>query len=120
MNKHNINWGNATWTLFHTLIEKIKNENYKRVGPIVFNIIKNICSVLPCPDCKQHAIEYLKPVTFKHFPTKEHMKQFFYHFHIHKDTMTRFVCKGYNKCYDDSPISNCPSMQCCRLVLKAL
>ena len=83
MNKHNKNWGNATWILFHTLIEKIKNENYKRIGPIVFNIIKNICTILPCPECKQHAIEYLKPISFKHLPTKEHMKQFFYHFHNH-------------------------------------
>ena len=81
MNKHNKHWGSVTWNLFHTLIEKINIDKYKRIGPVVFNIIKNICTVLPCPECKQHAIEYLRPVTFKHLPTKEHMKQFFYHFH---------------------------------------
>ena len=97
MNKNNINWGNATWTLFHTLIEKIKEDNYKRIGPIVFNIIKNICSVLPCPDCKQHAIEYLKPVTFKHFPTKEHMKQFFYHFHNNVNIRAKKPIYPYDK-----------------------
>ena len=83
MNKHKNNWGKFTWTLFHTLIELLPDNNYKQLGPIIFNSIKSICTVLPCPDCSAHATEYLKSVQFNHLPTKEHMKQFFYHFHNH-------------------------------------
>ena len=81
MKKHKNNWGQFTWTLFHTLIELIPNERYKTLGPIIFSVIKNMCSILPCPDCSAHAMDYLKFVTIKQLPTKEHLKQFMYHFH---------------------------------------
>ena len=82
MNKNMLNWGYITWTLFHTLIAKLNDTQYNIIGPIVLNTIKGICSILPCPVCKEHAVNYVKKVTIKqHLPTKEHMKQFFYHFH---------------------------------------
>ena len=90
MNKNMLNWGHITWILFHTLIEKLNENQYQHLGPIILNVIKSICSILPCPICKEHATNYIKHVKFKtHLPTKEHMKQFFYHFHNNVNIKTR-------------------------------
>ena len=97
MNKHKNNWGQYTWILFHTLVERIPNNQYNILGPIILNIIKNICTILPCPDCTKHATDYLRMITIKNLPTKEHMKQFFYHFHNHVNKMTLKPIYPYNQ-----------------------
>ena len=52
-------WGNATWYLFHTLAYKLKDNRHDIVAIMVEYII-TICNQLPCPDCKEHALRYLK------------------------------------------------------------
>jgi hypothetical protein len=74
-------WGPATWTLFHTLAEKIKDEHYAEVLPDMLIIIKRICMNLPCPDCSAHAIQMMSKVAASNFPTKDHLKAFLFHFH---------------------------------------
>ena len=56
----NVYWGQPTWVFFHTLAEKIKEENFDDEKIKIFNIIANICNNLPCPDCKLHASMYIK------------------------------------------------------------
>ncbi len=97
MNKHKNNWGQFTWTLFHTLIELIPNDKYKTLGPIIFNTIKNMCTILPCPDCSAHATDYLKFITIKQLPTKEHLKRFMYQFHNNINIMNRKPIYPYNE-----------------------
>lgn len=90
MNKDKLNWGCITWTLFHTLTVKINENQYQQIGPMILNMIKSICSILPCPICKEHATAYVKNVKFnKHLPTKEHMIQFFYQFHNNVNIKTK-------------------------------
>ena len=36
-------WGPPTWTLFHTLAEKIHEDTFPILGPQLFYHIKNIC-----------------------------------------------------------------------------
>ena len=74
-------WGPATWTLFHTLAEKIKDEHYAEVLPDMLIMIKRICMNLPCPDCSAHAIQMMSKVSASHFPTKDNLKAFLFHFH---------------------------------------
>jgi hypothetical protein len=74
-------WGPATWTLFHTLAEKIKDENFTEVLPDMLVMIKRICMNLPCPDCSAHAIQIMSKITTSQFPTKESLKTFLFHFH---------------------------------------
>jgi len=73
-------WGPAVWSLFHTLAEKIHEDQYARVAPILFGFIRRICSLLPCPDCQQHAKTYLSSVSYN-LTTKRGMQEFLFIFH---------------------------------------
>ena len=50
-------WGNATWYLIHTLSYKLKPDQTEHV-PSLMKILYNICSAIPCPDCRGHAMSY--------------------------------------------------------------
>jgi hypothetical protein len=72
-------WMRATWTFFHTIVCKIKDPN--KMGPIVFLYIQRLCSVLPCPECSQHAKAYLSKYNPNSFRTKSQLVYFFFLFH---------------------------------------
>ena len=63
-------WGPPVWMLLHSLAEKIKEEKFSEIGPQLFNIIKNVCSNLPCPDCSMHATRFFSRVNFSLIKTK--------------------------------------------------
>ena len=72
-------WGPATWTLFHVLAEKLTNDNL--VKPII-QLIKTICSCLPCPTCREHSTTILKHYSLYHtINTREDLKRFIWEFH---------------------------------------
>ena len=72
-------WGPATWTLFHMLAEKLTNDSL--VKPII-QLIKTICSSLPCPICKEHSTSILQRYSLYHtINTKEDLKRFIWEFH---------------------------------------
>lgn len=73
-------WGPPIWTLFHTLAEKVKDEHYITVAPNLVNFIKRICSLLPCPDCQEHASQYWR-VTKYNLTSKDKLKDFLFTFH---------------------------------------
>jgi hypothetical protein len=74
-------WGPATWLLFHTLAEKIPEEDQKRMIPLVFLWIKHIAYNLPCPQCAEHAKEFLSKVPLRHIQTKYDFKSMIFTFH---------------------------------------
>jgi hypothetical protein len=74
------NWANPTWFFFHTLIEKIHPEQYVIIKNDLLGHIKNICSILPCPDCANHATEYMRKIR-QPPPDKEGFKRMLYQFH---------------------------------------
>lgn len=74
-------WGPSTWTLFHTLAEKVKEENFNEILPDLLTMIKRICMNLPCPDCSAHAVQIMSKVTPNQFTSKESLKIFLFHFH---------------------------------------
>ena len=74
-------WGPCTWFLFHTLAEKIKEERFMELKPGLIDIIKNICSNLPCPDCKQHATAKIKTLNDKAINNKDSLKKALLLFH---------------------------------------
>ena len=67
-------WGPATWTLFHTLAEKVKEEHFNEMLPDMLTMIKRICMNLPCPDCSAHAVQFMSKVTANQFDSKEKFK----------------------------------------------
>jgi len=74
-------WGPPIWTFFHVLAEKINDEHFHSVFPILFEFIKRICRVLPCPDCSQHATVFLSKVNPGGVRHKEDFKNIMCIFH---------------------------------------
>ena len=83
-------WGPSTWLLFHTLAEKIKEEEFSNVKNELLDIIKSICMNLPCPSCAQHATEYISKLNYNSIKSKDDFKMYFLQFH-------NFVNKRTNK-----------------------
>lgn len=74
-------WGPPTWDLFHTLSEKVIDGAFANERENLLAIIKDICSVLPCPSCRDHAQMTLKQAKFNNIKTKTDLKQFLFEFH---------------------------------------
>lgn len=74
-------WGPPTWLFLHTLAEKVKEESFPIIGrQIIINIIQ-ICNLLPCPECAQHAKEFWANVSINNVSTKTDLKNLLYVFH---------------------------------------
>jgi len=77
-------WGPCVWYLFHTLAYSIKDDD-----PTRFESVKNeflrfafrISTNLPCPECSQHATQYLSRINPVAIKTKQNLKTFFVEFH---------------------------------------
>lgn len=74
-------WGFDTWRFLHTMSEKIKEENYETEKVKILSIIKSICNTLPCPDCKSHAVTFMKKITIKNIPNKQNLQILLLNFH---------------------------------------
>jgi hypothetical protein len=74
-------WGPITWSLFHSLAEQIKDEDFKDLHLNMFQIIKRICNFLPCPECSKHATKFLSKIDIKHISCKSDFKGMLFCFH---------------------------------------
>lgn len=74
-------WGEAIWFLFHTMAEKIKDEHFQSKKHEMINLVKAICTNLPCPKCTDHATAYMKRLNIESIKTKQDWKDFLYKFH---------------------------------------
>jgi hypothetical protein len=74
-------WGPAVWNLFHTLAEKIKEDQYPIIGGQLFGFIRRICANLPCPDCAEHATQFMNRIQFRQIKTKTDFKNMLWYFH---------------------------------------
>jgi len=80
-NGKKILWGEPFWNLFHVLAEKVGEDNFTIIRMELLNLIYTICSNLPCPDCKNHAVRYLNGVNFKTIKSKDQLKTMLFDFH---------------------------------------
>lgn len=74
-------WGPCTWFLFHTLAEKIKDENFENNKENLIKMIMRLCNHLPCPDCASHATSQLSNLNMNSIKNKEDLKNMLYSFH---------------------------------------
>jgi hypothetical protein len=74
-------WGPATWTLFHVLAENVNEHIYPRIAGQLFDVIKRICTALPCPECAQDATQFLAKVKLHELKSKNDFKNLIYVFH---------------------------------------
>jgi len=82
-------WGPATWTLFHVLAEKVNEFVYPRIAGQLFDVIKRICSALPCPECAQDATIFLSKVRLHELRSKNDFKNMIYMFHNYVNAKKR-------------------------------
>lgn len=74
-------WGVPTWYFFHSFAEKITENLFNNQREECLELLSKICSSLPCPYCKDHAVNYLSKHNFMEIKTKEQLKMFFFNFH---------------------------------------
>jgi len=74
-------WGPPIWTFFHTLAEKINEDKFQELFPLLFNFIRRICGVLPCPECSQHAITFLSKINSSGIKNKDDFRNIIFIFH---------------------------------------
>lgn len=74
-------WGEPTWYFLHCLAEKIQDDAFPSIRIEILNVIYTVCANLPCPDCANHASEYLKSINYKMIQTKEQLKNVLFNFH---------------------------------------
>ena len=74
-------WGPCTWFLFHTLAEKIKEEEFINTKQKILSFIANICYNLPCPECAQHARSKIGTLNANNIKTKRDLQLMLLSFH---------------------------------------
>ena len=76
-------WGPCVWYLFHTLAYKAVPENFAEVKTELIQYIQRICANLPCPECTQHATDFMKSNSriIALITTKEQLHYFLVDFH---------------------------------------
>jgi FAD-linked sulfhydryl oxidase len=74
-------WGKYIWFFFHSLAENIDDKTFEKNKIYLCNLIKNICSVLPCKNCSDHAKKYTKTLNHNTINTKSKFKSYLFEFH---------------------------------------
>lgn len=88
-------WGRSTWILLHTLAEKVKEEYFLQIRGELLGMFLNLFSNLPCPDCKQHALQFWKNVNPQKIMTKQQLIDVLWVFHNSVNDRKRY--KKYKK-----------------------
>ena len=74
-------WGPPTWIFIHTLVAKIKDNQFPAIGQQVISHIIQICMFLPCPECSIHAKQFWANVNTKNINTKQDLINLIFVFH---------------------------------------
>jgi len=74
-------WGAPTWYLLHTLAQKVKPDRWPTFRLEFVQTLYTICKNLPCPDCAQHAKQYLAQWPPQTITSPEALRHLFFHFH---------------------------------------
>lgn len=74
-------WGKYIWYFFHSLAENIDDNLYDKNKEYICSLIKNICSLLPCPSCSKHAVKYTKSLDHNKINKREKLQQYLFKFH---------------------------------------
>ncbi len=81
-------WGEPTWYLFHAIANNINETYYKNNYKECFQIIISICHNLPCPFCRDHAVNYINKRRDEDINNKEKLKRYLFDFHNHVNVNT--------------------------------
>jgi len=108
-NPKKIKWGPPTWYLFHTLAEKVNENNFAYIRNDLVNNIIAICKNLPCPKCASHASEYMSKINVNSIRTKNDLKNMLFIFHNEVNSRTgtpQFSYEELNDKYSKAIVMN--------------
>lgn len=74
-------WGKHIWLFIHGLLEKLKENSFPVIKQGLINNLKLICGNLPCPDCSNHANQYLNKMDMNKIQSKRDLVLYFFTFH---------------------------------------
>lgn len=74
-------WGQSAWNFMHVLASKIKHSEFNNQKDTIINIIKGICSNVPCADCRKHAERQMRQLHSGSIQTKEDLINMLHDFH---------------------------------------
>ena len=74
-------WGKHIWLFLHGISQKVKPEYFSSIKGEMVYYIKLICANLPCPDCSNHATQYLNKLDVSKIVTREDLVLYIYTFH---------------------------------------
>jgi len=74
-------WGTPTWYLFHGIAANINENFYNKNASIILDFIKKVCSNLPCPYCRSHAVNYMANIYLINLQTREKFELMLFEFH---------------------------------------
>ena len=77
----NKEWGNATWALFHTLAQQIKEDEFIKERARLITFVKRTCAHLPCPVCAADASNIMSRAYDHLIETKDDFIEFLRQFH---------------------------------------
>jgi hypothetical protein len=90
-------WGEPIWFLFHTLAQKIREDNFANTKNELLTNIINICTNLPCPKCANHAVDYMRKINFDTIRTRDDLKKMLFLFHNTVNAEKGFPLFEYDK-----------------------
>ena len=74
-------WGEPTWYMLHTLVEKVNESTFPNIRKSFIQFILRVCDNLPCPECANHATQYMQGINFEAIISKEQLKRLLWEFH---------------------------------------
>lgn len=74
-------WGKHVWLFLHGISQKVKPEYFHSIKGELIYYIKLVCANLPCPDCSNHATQYLNKLDVNKIVTREDLVLYMYTFH---------------------------------------
>ena len=90
-------WGPVTWQLLHTLVDSCKqNSDYYSYKEVLFNIVKNVCILLPCKISSYNASIYFNKINKNSLNNVNDLINVLYMFHNFINTKTKNPVLNYS------------------------
>ena len=74
-------WGQPTWYFLHMLAQRVKDNEFSNIRHGLLKTIYLVCTNLPCPNCSEHAKQYLDKINFNNIQSKNELIKLLFSFH---------------------------------------
>ena len=82
-------WGPQVWCFLHKLVASIKDESFHIIGNQALTYIIQICSMLPCPDCSNHARMFFNKINKSYVNSRTKLIDLLFIFHNEVNKRTK-------------------------------